>query len=195
MLFRSQKKYKIAFVGPSSAGKTSIILRFHKDHFSSITEPTIGAAFLPHVLNLENSSIVLHLWDTAGQELYKSLVPMYSRGAAAVIVVFDLSSKYSFEDAKVWCNQIETDSENTEIFLVGNKTDLETTLSLEEIQDYSIKNKLIFKTTSAKLGTGINELFFEIANKVSQKITICEGKDITVENVINVDENKCCSSV
>lgn len=79
-------------LGDMGAGKTSLVLRFVKGEFSEYQESTIGAAFFTHVLSLNEATVKFDIWDTAGQERYHSLAPMYYRGAAAAIVVYDITS-------------------------------------------------------------------------------------------------------
>lgn len=79
-------------LGDMGAGKTSLVLRFVKGEFSEYQDSTIGAAFFTQVLSLNEATIKFDIWDTAGQERYHSLAPMYYRGAAAAIVVYDITS-------------------------------------------------------------------------------------------------------
>ncbi|KAG4961564.1 hypothetical protein JHK87_038197 [Glycine soja] len=83
---------KLVLLGDMGTGKTSIALRFVKGHFFPNQEPTIGAAFFTQILSLSEATVKFDIWDTAGQERYHSLAPMYYRGAAAAIVVYDISS-------------------------------------------------------------------------------------------------------
>ncbi|KAH1219431.1 hypothetical protein AAZV13_13G317000 [Glycine max] len=91
---------KLVLLGDMGTGKTSIALRFVKGHFFPNQEPTIGAAFFTQILSLSEATVKFDVWDTAGQERYHSLAPMYYRGAAAAIVVYDISSVDTFVRAK-----------------------------------------------------------------------------------------------
>ncbi|KAG5516142.1 hypothetical protein RHGRI_037001 [Rhododendron griersonianum] len=86
-------------LGDMGAGKTSLVLRFVKGQFYEFQESTIGAAFFTQVLSLNEGTIKFDIWDTAGQERYHSLAPMYYRGAAAAVVVYDITSM----DDDIWC--------------------------------------------------------------------------------------------
>ncbi|KAL2614920.1 hypothetical protein AAZV13_08G035732 [Glycine max] len=88
------------------AGKTSLVLRFVKGEFSEYQDSTIGAAFFTQVLSLNEATVKFDIWDTAGQERYHSLAPMYYRGAAAAIVVYDITSMDSFVRAKKWVREV-----------------------------------------------------------------------------------------
>ncbi|KAL6996490.1 Complex III subunit 3 [Sarracenia purpurea var. burkii] len=88
-------------------GKTSLVLRFVKGQFFEHQEPTIGAAFFTQILSLSEATVKFDVWDTAGQERYHSLAPMYYRGAAAAIVVYDISSMDTFVRAKKWVEELK----------------------------------------------------------------------------------------
>ncbi|KAL3021868.1 hypothetical protein AAZX31_05G216300 [Glycine max] len=117
---------KLVLLGDMGAGKTSLVLRFVKGEFSEYQESTIGAAFFTHVLSLNEATVKFDIWDTAGQERYHSLAPMYYRGAAAAIVVYDITSMDSFVRAKKWVREVQRQANSSlTMFLVANKADLE----------------------------------------------------------------------
>jgi Ras-related protein Rab-6A len=136
------RKYKLVFLGEQSVGKTSLITRFMYDSFdtayqvtTSIHEhvtfilhchqATIGIDFLSKTLYLEDRTIRLQLWDTAGQERFRTLIPSYIRDSAGTVVVYDISSKASFEACDRWIEDVRTErGEEVVVFLVGNKCDL-----------------------------------------------------------------------
>ncbi|KAG4398426.1 hypothetical protein GLYMA_08G038902v4 [Glycine max] len=97
---------KLVLLGDMGAGKTSLVLRFVKGEFSEYQDSTIGAAFFTQVLSLNEATVKFDIWDTAGQERYHSLAPMYYRGAAAAIVVYDITSMDSFVRAKKWVREV-----------------------------------------------------------------------------------------
>ena len=94
-------------VGESSVGKSTIVRQFILGKFEDSREPTIGAAVFKKTISLDDSdtSIKLEIWDTAGQERYQYLMPMYYRGARAVMIVYDMTDKYTFERAKTWVKE------------------------------------------------------------------------------------------
>lgn len=97
---------KLVLLGDMGAGKSSLVLRFVKDQFFDFQESTIGAAFFSRTVGVNDASVKFEIWDTAGQERYHSLAPMYYRGAAAAIVVYDITSTESFERAKKWVEEL-----------------------------------------------------------------------------------------
>ncbi|KAK4280874.1 hypothetical protein QN277_012434 [Acacia crassicarpa] len=153
------------------AGKTSLVLRFVKGHFNEYQESTIGAAFFTQVLSLNEGTLRLDIWDTAGQERYHSLAPMYYRGAAAAIVVYDITNKDSFVRAKKWVQEVQNQGKpGMVMFLVANKVDLadKRAVGNEEAEQYARENGLSFMETSAKTAENVNELFYDIARTLAK---------------------------
>lgn len=158
-------------LGDMGTGKTSLVLRFVTGKFLEYQESTIGAAFFTQVLSLNEATIKFDIWDTAGQERYHSLAPMYYRGAAAAVVVYDITSMESFVRAKKWVQELQRQANPTLImFLAGNKADLEEKrkVGFEEGEQYAKENGLVFLETSAKTAQNVNELFYEIAKKLAK---------------------------
>lgn len=98
---------KLVLLGDMGTGKTSVVLRFVKGQFFDHQEPTIGAAFFTQILSLTEATVKFDIWDTAGQERYHSLAPMYYRGAAAAVIVYDISSMDTFVRAKRWVQELQ----------------------------------------------------------------------------------------
>ena len=122
----SKFKYKVVFLGDQSVGKTSIIHRFIYDSFDENYQATIGIDFMSHKMYVEDKIIILNLWDTAGQERFKSLIPSYIKDSAVAIVVFDITSRQSFQSVDKWIEDARNlRDDEVMLVLVGNKADLE----------------------------------------------------------------------
>merc|ERR1740130_1001212 len=113
---------------------------------------------MTQTVNLGDNVVKFEIWDTAGQERYKSLAPMYYRGAAAAVIVFDITSKESFDAAKSWI--VELQSTDTLIALAGNKSDLDGDRQVERdtAQAYADDMGILFMETSAKSGQNVQEM-------------------------------------
>ena len=118
-------RHKIIFVGDAGVGKTSIINRIVDNPFSETYEMSIGVDFMSKNLRYKGQNIKLQIWDSAGQEKYKGLIPSYVRNSSVVFVVYDISSKTSFKNVSSWISFIKS-IENTTIILCANKIDLST---------------------------------------------------------------------
>ncbi|KAG5564682.1 hypothetical protein RHGRI_000762 [Rhododendron griersonianum] len=179
---------KLVLLGDMGAGKTSLVLRFVKGQFYEFQESTIGAAFFTQVLSLNEGTIKFDIWDTAGQERYHSLAPMYYRGAAAAVVVYDITSMDSFVRGKKWVRELQRQGNpNLVTVLVANKADLEAKRQVEnEVgEQYAKDNRLMFLETSAKTAQNVNELFYEIGEKEIGKSFPCQvGRDEITEKKI-----------
>ena len=122
------------------AGKSSLVLRFVKGQFFEYQESTIGAAFLTQTVATSDVTVKFEIWDTAGQERYHSLAPMYYRGAAAAIVVYDITSQASYARAKTWVRELQRQGNaNLVMALAGNKSDMADSrqVTTEEAKAYA----------------------------------------------------------
>ena len=154
-------KQKLILIGDVAVGKTSIINSFLGQKFSDEYEPSIGVDFFSKTIKYKDKLIKLQIWDSAGQEKFKSLIPNYIRGASLVILVYDISNKKSFYNLNSWIEFINT-YENTNIIICGNKIDLKDKreVSYEEGKKFSEEKKMDFFEVSAKEETNLLKMFF-----------------------------------
>jgi len=194
--------YKCTFIGNSSVGKTSIIIRAIKDTFSIFNEATIGAAFSIITRKIHENppiTIKLEIWDTAGQERFASLVTMYLRNSHVILLVYDLSNPTSFKDIKEkWIPYIQKEANyksDALIYLIANKYDLnqKDDLVLPGI-NLSNEIKAKFFVTSAKENIGIKELFTDIChtlnNREFKQTYINPQPNISINNSDNSNDIK-----
>ncbi|KAL8269997.1 hypothetical protein Esti_006097 [Eimeria stiedai] len=166
--------FKLVLLGDTSVGKSCLVVRFAKDEFYEYQESTIGAAFMTQSVDLGDCIVKFEIWDTAGQERYRSLAPMYYRQAsrvyAAAVIVYDTTSRESFEGAKSWVAELQAISDKSSLVmaLAGNKTDLaaDRVVKTQEAQQFAEEQGIFFLETSAKTGKNVNELFYEIARQL-----------------------------
>ena len=199
--------FSIILVGDSYVGKTSILKKFIDDEFNEETKCTISADFRCKNLKIDkNLYASLKIFDTAGQEKYRSLTKSYYKQAQGIILVFDLTNEISFSKLNKWINEINENTENVVIILVGNKAD-SSDRKVDKInaENYAKERNIKYIETSAKEGTNILLLFEELAIDMYKK----KEDDNSIVELENVDtfifrraelnkqlkikrESKCC---
>ena len=161
--------FKLILIGNSGVGKSSILQRYMNKTFEESYKCTIGVDFLMKSIEVKGKTVKLQLWDTAGQEKYKSMVASYYRGANVALVVFDITSHSSFESLPLWIeNYYKNGPEQKNIILIGNKKDMadQRQVTQEEAEEFSETNNMIYFETSAKEGDNIDYVFNFAAEKL-----------------------------
>ena len=201
--------FKLILIGNSGVGKSSIIQRYMKQTFEESYKCTIGVDFLMKSLQIKGKTVKLQLWDTAGQEKYKSMVSSYYRGANVALVVFDITNHSSFDSLPIWIeNYYKNGPEQKNIILIGNKKDMaeQRQVTLEEVELFSETNNMIYFETSAKDGDNIEYVFTYAAeklldfyggqNETNLKRQMTPTNDLQSQNFkeIRIEEHKkkCC---
>ncbi|CCW61911.1 unnamed protein product [Phytomonas sp. EM1] len=190
------KRYKVVLLGESGVGKSSLAQRLVKREWSETLNSTVGASFFRYPCRVGDVDVCFEIWDTAGQERYKSLASMYYRGAAAALIVYDITSYDTYECALNWVRELSTNSPETIITLVGNKNDLESSrrVSTEECRRYATEVGVFFTEASAKNGNGVQEMFDEIAKtlvETKNPNSVREGRVIVPEQR-PAPQSRCC---
>lgn len=185
--------FKIATIGESSVGKTSIIKIINGERFDTSEAPTVGVDFGQVTRIIGNRKITLEIWDTAGQERFRSLVPVYCRNVNAALAIFDVTSSTSFEKLDSWIELfMSLGNEKRLVFIVGNKADLESeiTVDIDKAREWSDKKGYPFFLVSAKSGKGISEM----VDAVIKELSVTFPRHERAEDVVRVDKQKssCC---
>jgi small GTP-binding protein len=169
----NHNRYRYIIIGDSEVGKSSILLQFTEEQFNDTHEMTIGVEMGSRSVQANGKQIKLEIWDTAGQESYLSITRSYYRGADGCLLVFDISSKTSFENLSMWLSEARQNSNNPNlvILMIGNKADLETTrqVSSKEASDFAVANGLQFMELSAKNYKDVEDAFVRTASLIDLK--------------------------
>lgn len=162
---------KICLLGDVAVGKTSIASRFCKNIFNENYVNTIGGAYQQQNIMLENNvKMKLHVWDTSGDERFKSMTNLYYRDAQVAILTYDVSNMQTFEGLDYWLKELsdKVNKDNMLLFLAGNKCDVDSSMKkvpVSKAKEFAERNNMFFYETSAKTGVGVKELFRAIATK------------------------------
>lgn len=164
--------YKVLLLGDVAVGKSCIFLRYTENCYTENHISTIGLDFRTISLQISNENIGLQLWDTAGQEKYFSITKNYFKNSSGIAIVYDISSRSSFEKVPNWIRQIKEFSNLSELSLVliGNKNDLtdKRQVSTEEGIELAAKYNIIFSEVSAKTGDNIQSTFEILGKKIKE---------------------------
>ncbi|KAH0790108.1 small GTP-binding protein [Histomonas meleagridis] len=162
---------KLVLLGDSGVGKTSIVTQYVSGSAPENVNPTIGAAFVTKDVTINDQQLELLIWDTAGQEVYRGLAPMYYRSALIAIIVFDVTKAESFDSVSYWIRELKTNvEENIVILVCGNKTDLEDkrVIEFQSASSMAAENGALYAETSASTGSGVDRMFQMAINNLLQ---------------------------
>ena len=159
--------FKIIVIGDSSVGKSCLTTQAVRNNFIEFYQATVGFEFLTFNLRINSNVVKLQIWDTCGQEVYKSLISNFYRNCSLALIVYAINNRNSFEHAENWLNDLKNQSNpNVRVFLVGNKSDLEKerTVTKEEAENFKQEKKLDrFMETSAKTGDNARNVMLQAA--------------------------------
>ena len=155
----SVTRHKIIFVGDAGTGKTSIINRIIDNPFNDIYQASIGIDFMSKNIRFRGQNIKIQIWDSAGQEKYRGLIPSYVRNSSIVFVVYDVSNRSSFDNIPNWISFVKN-IEKTIMILCANKIDLEREVETKDGEELAKNEGLIFFECSAKTNENIKNMFF-----------------------------------
>jgi len=162
--------FKVIIVGDQAVGKSCLAIKASRNYFEDFYSPTIGFEFVSFNVRVQDKIIKLQIWDTCGQEVYRSLISSFFRSASLAIVVYSIDSEDSFNNIEKWLNDIKTQSNpDVKIFLIGNKADLEDKRRITKDQGEKLcsDHKLaFFMETSAKTGFNVQNVFIQVAKEL-----------------------------
>ncbi|XP_071131448.1 ras-related protein Rab-26-like isoform X7 [Mytilus edulis] len=166
---------KTILVGDSGVGKTSLLVQFDQGKFQAGSfSATVGIGFTNKVVDVEGTKVKLQIWDTAGQERFRSITRAYYRDANALLLLYDVTNKASFDNIRAWLGEInEYAQEDVVIMLLGNKADMagERMIRTEDGEKLAKEYNVAFMETSAKTGMNVDLAFMAVAKDLKMKKT------------------------
>ena len=164
---------KYIIIGDAAVGKSNLLLRYVHGQFKPEYQLTSGVEFGAKNIEIDSKMFRIQIWDTAGQENFRSITRAYYKNSVCALVVYDISSRDSFNNVMSWIEDCRNQSPKTIfIVLVGNKCDLEDKrqVTYEEGKELADKNELLFFESSAKDGINVDDIFINSAKEISKKI-------------------------
>ena len=197
--------FKIIVIGNSGVGKSCITLKATQDIFKEDFASTIGFQFFSFHVKINDKIFKLQIWDTCGQEIYRSLITNFYRSSALAIICYSVTDRKSFEEADIWLKQVKMNSDpDCKVFLIANKIDLPNrVVNSEEGMKYQKDNDFeCYMETSAKTGVNVRELFVncalalykELPKYIKEKEILEESnekKKFNLEQGVKSEENDC----
>ena len=177
--------FKYVIVGDAAVGKSNLLLRYTHGEFKEEYQLTIGVEFGSNNIIVDNNIFRIQIWDTAGQENFRSITRSYYKNSACALIVYDITRRQSFENLINWIEDCKNSSPKTVFMvLIGNKCDLEKNreVSEEEGREFAEKYGMLFFETSAKTGKNVEEVFKESTKIIAQKIK---------ENYYDLENQSC----
>jgi Ras-related protein Rab-1A len=189
--------YKFIILGDNNCGKTSLLGRYTDDIVQTEEYyPTIGVDFKIKAVESNGKNIKINIWDTAGQEKFKSIISYYYKNIAAAILVFDVTNRESFENIQSWIDEIKLNCELSDkipMVLIGNKNDKisKRVVSVSEANVFADKLNVDYFETNMYNWDGINDAFINLVDKTTEHYIINNIPSQGVKNYsINIQNNE-----
>ena len=194
---------KLLLLGDSSVGKTSILLKYISNKFDESSISTVGVDYMDKIIDYNKFKIKLQIWDTSGEEKFRTITKNFYRNADGLLVVFDLTKKESYDHIRSWINEAKENNDKLKTILIGNKLDLkdERIVTIDVAKQFAEKNNLKYIETSAKDGTNINESFQAIidllfdgksSEEILHEFTKQDSSLSVVDDSMEVKKKKSC---
>ena len=162
---------KYIIIGNSSVGKSNLLLKFEHNKFLDEYQATIGVEFGAKNVEIDNKIFRVQIWDTAGQENFRSITRAYYKNSVCALIVYDINNEDTFDSVQSWIQECKLQTPKTvTMVLVGNKCDLECKVDRNKAKELAEENKMLYFETSAKTGKGVDELFKKSAAKIKDNI-------------------------
>ena len=192
--------FKFIIVGNSAVGKSCLLLRFDEERFQPIHDVTVGVTFSIKMVQIDGQDVKVQIWDTAGQEIFRSITRSYYRDSACAIIVYDITDRNSFEKVEDWIRDVRNLAPpECVLVLFGNKLDLaaQRAVPTEEGQELASKHGLVFFETSAATGENVAKAFNECVTAVFTKAKAIGAKSpekkVTVTHENRQENSSVCS--
>lgn len=193
----TQCEGKAVLIGPIAVGKTALSNKIHFDNFTNDYQSTIGAGNYQFETDIGGSTFTLHIWDTAGMERYRTIGPIYYRGAQVAIFVFDVMRAATSNELSQWCNSFaEAVGKRFAGIVVGNKIDLmdsDENCCIDKMRAWAEAKGFDFFLTSAKDGTNVKEVFDKAAKR-AYEILRAGPDSVSAPPPLHSDESATSSS-
>ena len=176
---------KYVIIGDSGVGKSNILLRYINDTFSEEFKATVGVEFGAKNLQVNGRIYRIQIWDTAGQENFRSIARAYYKNSVCACIVYDITNRNSFNSIQSWIDDCTKQTPKTILYiLIGNKNDLKDRreVQYEEGAEFAKKRNMIFLETSAKTGNNINSIFDKTVNQIDKNI---------IDNIYDLSNENC----
>jgi small GTP-binding protein len=185
-------------VGESNVGKTCLVLRYTDNSFTERFMMTVGVDFKAVKRDIDGKPVQLQVWDTAGQEQFRTITRSYLRGAHGILLTFDITNRVTFDHAHIWMESIkESASAGVNVILVGNKLDRAADRKVSEVEAQTLANQfgVPYFEASAKTGENVEHMFEALTRAVIKRVAAepaPKTKRIVLANVEETGNNEPC---
>ena len=191
---------KLVLLGDSGVGKTNILSQFVRNRFIQDFKTTIGVEYATKTISVDDKVVKVQIWDTAGQERFRAITTAYYKGAHGALLVYDITSSITFNSLDKWLKELrEKTDQNIPVMLVGNKSDLVDSRSIEtqEGMNFAEKENLLFIETSALTAENVREGFTNLISEIIKRMATKEeiqapGETVKPEGKAVEEKKGCC---